>query len=143
MKWTASYDLFAATRRRTAQLAAIIRRAGETPRVGNVNKRSGAWRSCAPQEPCARRRLDYDAGGGHGHLDGLNLGLFAKGWTCCRLRLLPVQYGGGGRRAPINLPDRLHNTVVVDGASQQAGRVRRRCGPGAANCAPSGPQRRR
>lgn len=121
------YDLFAAdpaAMRR--ELAAIIRRAGETPRVGSVNKQQ--WRLAilrAGEGPRARAAwLDYDAGGGHGHLDGLNLGLFAKG-----LDLLPdfgyppVQYGGwGSARAGWYRMTASHNTVVVDGASQQAGR---------------------
>lgn len=65
--------------------------------------------------------LDYDASGGHGHADGLNLGLFAKG-----LDLLPdfgyppVGYGGwDAPRARWYTMTAAHNTVVVDGMDQQ------------------------
>ncbi len=67
--------------------------------------------------------LDYDAGGGHGHRDGLNLGMFALG-----LDLLPdfgyppVQFGGwDSPRARWYVSTAAHNTVVVDGKEQQAG----------------------
>ncbi|MBC7287148.1 MAG: isochorismatase family protein, partial [Armatimonadetes bacterium] len=67
--------------------------------------------------------LDYDAGGGHGHADAMNLGLFAYG-----LDLLPdfgyppVQFGGwGSPRAAWYGLTAAHNTVVVNRASQQAG----------------------
>ncbi len=66
--------------------------------------------------------LDYDSGGGHGHYDGMNLGLFAKG-----LDLLPdfgyppVQYGGWtAPRALWYLATPAHNTVTVDRANQIA-----------------------
>ncbi|MCX7597976.1 MAG: heparinase II/III-family protein, partial [Armatimonadetes bacterium] len=65
--------------------------------------------------------LDYDAGGGHGHLDAMNLGLFAHG-----LDLLPdfgyppVQFGGwGSPRAVWYHITASHNTVLIDRASQQ------------------------
>ncbi len=67
--------------------------------------------------------LDYDSGGGHGHRDGMNLGMFALG-----LDLLPdfgyppVQYGGwDSPRARWYFSTAAHNTVVVDGREQQAG----------------------
>lgn len=67
--------------------------------------------------------LDYDAGGGHGHFDGMNLGMFAFG-----LDLLPdfgyppVQFGGwDSPRARWYVMTAAHNTVVVDGKNQQTG----------------------
>lgn len=64
--------------------------------------------------------LDYDSGGQHGHVDGMNLGLFGMG-----LDLLPdfgyppVQYGGwGSPRARWYTMTAAHNTVVVDGKNQ-------------------------
>jgi hypothetical protein len=67
--------------------------------------------------------LDYDAGGGHGHADAMNLGLFAYG-----LDLLPdfgyppVQFGGwGSPRAVWYTLTSAHNTVLIDRANQAAG----------------------
>lgn len=67
--------------------------------------------------------LDYDSGGGHGHRDGMNLGMFAFG-----LDLLPdfgyppVQFGGwDSPRARWYVMTAAHNTVVVDGKNQQTG----------------------
>jgi hypothetical protein len=63
--------------------------------------------------------LDYDAWGGHGHADGMNLGLFAKG-----LDLMPdygyppVQFGGWeSPRANWYKSTLAHNTVTVNGAN--------------------------
>jgi oligo-alginate lyase len=67
--------------------------------------------------------LDYDSGGGHGHFDGMNLGLFA-----CGLDLMPdngyppVQFGGWNTpKAQWYLRSAAHNTVVVDGKDSAAG----------------------
>jgi oligo-alginate lyase len=67
--------------------------------------------------------LDYDAWGGHGHADGMNLGLFAKG-----LELIPdfgyppVQFGGwDSPRANWYKSTAAHNTVIVNGAQQPGG----------------------
>jgi len=67
--------------------------------------------------------LDYDAGGGHGHADAMNIGLFAYG-----LDLLPdfgyppVQFGGwGSPRAVWYTLTSAHNTAVIDRANQAAG----------------------
>ncbi|MBI2190965.1 MAG: heparinase II/III family protein [Planctomycetes bacterium] len=92
---------------------------GPLPRAGSCNKeqwciailRSG-------RGPDARALwLDYDSGGGHGHADGLNVGLFARG-----LDLLPdfgyppVNYGGwDAPRARWYRMSAAHHTVIVDG----------------------------
>lgn len=67
--------------------------------------------------------LDYDSGGGHGHADAMNLGLFA-----CGLDLLPdfgyppVQFGGwGSPRAVWYGLTAAHNTVLIDRANQRPG----------------------
>ncbi|MGD9497667.1 MAG: heparinase II/III family protein, partial [Armatimonadota bacterium] len=101
---------------------AAIDRHGRTPRVGSVNKREWhiALLRSGRGEHARVAWLDYDSGGGHGHLDGMNLGLFALD-----LDLLPdfgyppVQFGGWG--SPRSVWYRMtaaHNTVVVDGANQ-------------------------
>lgn len=68
----------------------------------------------------------YDAGGRHSHLNGMNLGLFAKG-----LDLMPdsgyppVQFGGWqSPRANWYRMAAAHNTVVVDGKDHERGKDR-------------------
>ncbi|MCC6145740.1 MAG: heparinase II/III family protein [Candidatus Hydrogenedentes bacterium] len=67
--------------------------------------------------------IDYDAGGPHGHKDGLNLGLFAHGLDVLpELGYPPVQYGGwGSPRALWYTRTAAHNTVVVDRKDQVNG----------------------
>lgn len=100
----------------------VIEREGAAPKVGSVNKQQ--WRLAilrsGDEENGRALWLDYDSGGGHGHMDGMNLGLFAKG-----LDLLPdfgykpVQYGGwGSPKANWYGATASHNTVVVDGKNQ-------------------------
>ncbi len=67
--------------------------------------------------------LDYDAGGRHGHADGLNVGLFAKGLDLMPdFGYPPVQYGGGwsGPKAVWYRKTPAHNTVVIDGRDQRS-----------------------
>ena len=66
--------------------------------------------------------LDYDAGGGHGHADGMNLGVFAKGLDLMMdFGYPPVSHGGwGGPRFAWYVIPASHNTVVVDGKGQSA-----------------------
>jgi oligo-alginate lyase len=102
-----------------------IAQVGTSPVLGSVNKE--AWRLAILRagrgEQARALWLDYDAGGAHGHRDGLNLGLFARG-----LDLLPdfgyppVQFGGwGAPRATWYTMTAAHNTVVVDGENQRVG----------------------
>lgn len=111
------------------KVAEVVAREGPRPVLGSVNKTQ--WHLAilrSGQGPAARAVwLDYDAGGGHGHLDCLNLGLFARG-----LDLLPelgypaVQFGGwGSPRAQWSVATAGHNTVAVDGRNQKpaAGRT--------------------
>ncbi|MBN2308544.1 MAG: heparinase II/III family protein [Candidatus Hydrogenedentes bacterium] len=117
------YDLFAEDpAAMQAGVQAVIDEAGPAIRRGSVNKPQ--WRIAVLRSGEAGLRralwLDYDAGGAHGHQDGMNLGFFGKG-----LDLLPdfgyppVGYGGWG--SPKALWYRMtaaHNTVVVDGRNQ-------------------------
>jgi len=107
----------------------VIEEEGKQLELGSVNKKEwhlGILRSGRGEE---RRAvwLDYDSGGGHGHHDAMNLGLFAKG-----LDLLPdfgyppVQFGGwGSERSRWYGLTAAHNTVVVDGqnAADVAGKT--------------------
>lgn len=114
------YDVFAhdaASFQNT--VAEVIAREGTTPRVGSVNKQH--WHLAVLRSRSATAWLKYDTGLRHGHLDGLNPGLFAKG-----LDLLPdfgyppVQRGGwSGRNFEWYVGTLSHNTVVVDAQPQQ------------------------
>ena len=67
--------------------------------------------------------LDYDTWGGHGHADGMNLGLFAKGLDLMPdFGYPPVQFGGWeSERANWYKSTLAHNTVTVNGALQPHG----------------------
>jgi len=120
------YDLFAddpaAFQKKVQE---VIAREGPVPRLGSVNKQAWHLAILRSGQGADERALwlDYDAGERHGHADGLNLGLFAKG-----LDLLPdfgyppVQYGGwGAPRAVWYTMTAAHNTVAVNGRNQRAG----------------------
>lgn len=120
------YDLFAEDPAGfQRQVQEVIAREGATPKLGSVNKEQ--WHLAILRSSTGAQEralwLDYDAGGAHGHADGMNLGLFARG-----LDLLPdfgyppVQFGGwGAPRAVWYTMTAAHNTVVVDGRNQRAG----------------------
>ncbi|MGQ9650519.1 MAG: heparinase II/III domain-containing protein [Phycisphaerae bacterium] len=67
--------------------------------------------------------LDYDSGGSHGHADGMNLGLYAKGLDLMPdFGYPPVQFGGwDSPRARWYTMTAAHNTVTVDGANTSSG----------------------
>ncbi len=107
------------------RLGTVIEREGVEITLESVNKE--AWHLAILRSGKGKNRralwLDYDAGGPHGHQDGMNLGLFAHG-----IDMLPemgypaVQFGGWG--APKGLWYRMtaaHNTLVVDGKNQPNG----------------------
>lgn len=120
------YDLFAedpAAFQSTVQT--VIDEQGATPILASVNKENWHLAILRSGEGEHRRALwlDYDAGERHGHADGMNLGLFAKG-----LDLIPdygyppVGYGGwGAPRAVWYTMTAAHATVVVDGKNQTSG----------------------
>lgn len=103
---------------------ALEEAAAKAVEPGSVNKQQwglGVLRSGDGRE---RRALwmHYQAGGRHGHADGMNLGLFANGLDLLPdLGYPPVQYGGwGSERAQWYTSTAAHNTVVVDRANQRA-----------------------
>ncbi len=124
------YDLFAsAPEAMQKAVHEVIAREGPTIRLHSVNKSHwhlGILRS-GPDDAARAAWLDYDAGGGHSHADGMNLGLFARGLDLMPdFGYPPVQYGGwGSPRAVWYTMTAAHNTVVVDGKDQQ--RVDGRC----------------
>ncbi len=120
------YDLFAPAPEALQQkLQALIDEVGPEIRLTSVNKPQWCLAILRSGQGTHERALwlDYDSGFGHGHADGMNLGLFAKG-----LDLLPdfgyppVQYGGwGSPRARWYTLSVAHNTVVVDGVNSRSG----------------------
>lgn len=117
------HDLFEAEPKAfQARVARLVEAAGADLDIGSVNKPSWHIGLLRAGQGGDRRTvwLDYDSGGRHGHRDGMNLGIFAKG-----LDLIPdygyppVQYGGWqGERFSWYLSTAAHNTVVVDGRDQ-------------------------
>jgi len=107
----------------------VIRKHGAEPVVGSVNKEQWCMAILRSGKPPAESALwlDYDSGGGHGHADALNLGLFAFGLDLLpEMGYPPVQFGGwGSPRARWYTMTAAHNTVVVDGRNQQP--VKGRC----------------
>lgn len=100
----------------------VISEHGPHPSLASVHKpewhlailRSGSG-------PTARALwLDYDTWGGHGHADGMNLGLFALGLDLAPdFGYPPVQFGGWeSPRANWYKSTAAHNTVLVDSANQ-------------------------
>ena len=106
-------------------IAEVIAREGAEIALTSVNKEQWHIAVLRSGKGAYRRALwlDYDSGGGHGHQDAMNLGLFAR-----ELDLLPefgyppVQFGGwGSPRSRWYNTSAAHNTVVVDGKSTPSG----------------------
>jgi hypothetical protein len=120
------HDLFAenpeAFQKRVQQ---VITQQGSAFRLGSVNKPK--WCLALLRSGNGENErvvwLDYDAGGGHGHFDGMNMGVFAFGLDLMPdFGYPPVQYGGwDSPRARWYFMTAAHNTVVVDGKDQRAG----------------------
>jgi hypothetical protein len=100
----------------------VVAEHGPEPKVGSIDKKQWHLAILRSGEGTNARALwlDYDAGGAHGHQDGMNIGLFGKG-----LDLLPdfgyppVQFGGWTTpRANWYKMNYAHNTIVVNGAAQ-------------------------
>ena len=108
-----------------ARVAEVIAREGTLIAPGSVNKQE--WRLAILRGGAGAHEralwIDYDAGGGHGHQDGLNLGLYAHGLDFMpEFGYPPVQFGGwGAPRARWYTMTAAHNTVVVDGKNQPHG----------------------
>lgn len=100
-------------------LKEVIEQEGEEIALGSVNKEE--WHLAILRSGKGKNRralwLDYDSGGGHGHADGMNLGLFGHGLDLLpELGYPPVQFGGwSSPRATWYKMSAAHNTVVVDG----------------------------
>lgn len=107
------------------QVDAVIAREGTLLHNTSVNKEQ--WRLAILRSGRGSNEralwLDYDAGGGHGHQDGMNLGLFAHGLDFMpEMGYPPVQFGGWtSDRAKWYTKTAAHNTVLVDGANQAKG----------------------
>ena len=118
------YDLFAQDPEQfQKEVQKVIATAGRKLRLGSVNKRE--WRLAilrvSDGEDGRAVWMDYDSGGAHGHLDGMNLGLFAKGLDLMPdFGYPPVHCGGwSGPKFHWYVSTAGHNTVVVDGKDQQ------------------------
>lgn len=114
------YDLFAGDSASFQnKVADTIAREGTTPRVTSVNKQH--WHLALLRSKSATAWLKYDTSQRHGHLDGLNLGLFAKGLDLMPdFGYPPVHRGGwSGRNFDWYVGTLSHNTVVVDAQPQQ------------------------
>jgi hypothetical protein len=103
----------------------VIKRDGTALRLPSVNKEG--WHLAILRSGQGRNEralwLDYDSGGGHGHKDGMNIGLFAHGLDFMpEFGYPPVQFGGWtSPRAKWYTMTAAHNTVVIDGVNQEAG----------------------
>jgi hypothetical protein len=106
-------------------VAAIIAREGKNPRLVSVNKQQWHLAIMRSGEGKDARAvwLDYDAGGAHGHYDGMNLGLYSNGLDLMPdFGYPPVHHGGWrGTKFTWYLGPASHNTVVVNGQRQKKG----------------------
>jgi oligo-alginate lyase len=119
------HDVFAADPAAfRSRVSRVIADHGDTPPHESVNKQQ--WRIALLKSGAGADSrvawLNYEAGGGHGHLDGMNLGLFALGLDLMPdFGYPPVQFGGwGSPRSRWYQMTAAHNTVVVDGRNQAA-----------------------
>jgi hypothetical protein len=103
-----------------------VAESGPAIRLASVNKPNWCLAILRSGDGDAERALwlDYDSGFGHGHADGMNLGLFAKGLDLVPdFGYPPVQYGGwGSPRSTWYMQSAAHSTVVVDGQNSRTGR---------------------
>ncbi|MCP4642221.1 MAG: hypothetical protein GY851_17385 [bacterium] len=120
------YDLFAEDPEAIQQgVQSVINEIGPVIKIGSVNKEQWCLGLLRTGEGEHRRALwlDYDAWGAHGHSDGMNIGLFAKGLDLIPdFGYPPVGYGGWkSPQARWYKCASAHNTVVVDGKDQITG----------------------
>jgi oligo-alginate lyase len=120
------WDLYCENPEETrAGVEKVIKEKGADLDLASVNKKE--WHLAILRSGEAENArvlwLDYDAGGGHGHEDGMNLGLFALGLDLMPdFGYPPVQFGGwGSPRARWYTMTAAHNTVVVDGQNTVKG----------------------
>ena len=118
------HDLFAADPEALQQeVQEVLVQHGAAVAMPSVNKEG--WHLAllrAGQREAGRALwLDYDSWGGHGHNDGMNIGLFAWGMDFMPEFGYPhVEYGGWGSAIArwYRWGGPAHNTVVVDGQLQ-------------------------
>jgi len=105
------------------QVQDVIDAEGTVIKLSSVNKEE--WRLAILRsgqgDDAQAAWIDYDSGGAHGHLDGMNLGLFAKGLDLMPdFGYPPVHFGGwSGPKFHWYVSTAGHNTVVVDGKDQE------------------------
>ena len=106
-----------------AGVRTVIESKGPAVSLGSVNKEEWhlAILRSGKGEYARAAWLKYDSGGGHGHADGMNLGLFAYGLDLMPdFGYPPVNHGGwGAPRAVWYTTSAAHNTVVVDGKNHR------------------------
>jgi len=102
------------------RLERLVREEGSELQQTSVNKER--WRLAVLHAGAGSNKrsawMKYDAGGDHGHADGMAIGLFAKGLDLLPdFGYAPVQYGlfGDGPERHWYYATAAHNTVVVDG----------------------------
>ena len=104
----------------------VMDAAGGEIRLPDVNKEAWGISILRSGEGDRRRAawLDHDSGGRHSHHDGLNIGLFAYHFDLLPdFGYPPVGYGGwSAPKAVWYTRTAAHNTVVVDGKEQKAGK---------------------
>ena len=96
----------------------IIAREGAELNVGSVNKEQ--WHLAILRSGQTAAWISYDAWGGHGHANGMNIGLYAKGLDLMPDNGYPPIHKGGWGSEWFNWywSTAAHNTVTVDGRSQ-------------------------
>ncbi|HWB53565.1 MAG TPA: heparinase II/III family protein [Tepidisphaeraceae bacterium] len=123
------YDVFCTDPQAMRQeLKSVINKNGSEIKLGDVNKQQWhlAILRSGKSDNSRAVWLKYDAGGGHGHMDGLTLGLFAKGLDLMPdFGYPPVQYGGWtSERALWYKSTAAHNTVLINNNDQVASDLR-------------------
>lgn len=106
-----------------AKVSSVIQSQGATIRLPSVNKTEWHLAILRSGDGSHERALwiDYDSGGNHGHMDGMNVGLFAHGLDLIPdFGYPPVQFGGWNSTKSLwYYKTAAHNTVTVDGQSQR------------------------
>jgi len=97
----------------------LVNREGPIPNLRSVDKKEWHLAIMRSGKGANRRALwlNYDTGGGHSHMNGMNAGLFARGLDLIPdFGYPPVQFGGWDTpEAKSYYRTSSHNTVVVDG----------------------------
>ena len=96
----------------------IIAREGAELKIGSVNKEH--WHLAILRSGPTAAWISYDAWGGHGHANGMNIGLYAQGLDLMPDNGYPPIHKDGWGSDWFNWywSTAAHNTVTVDGRSQ-------------------------